>query len=65
MNWMRSGNAWLVGAYIGVLGIIGAARDTAWANDIAFRETVYNTDFVSAGVGGMRAPLVPFSRSRR
>ena len=43
-----------MGAYIGLLGIVGAARDTVWANDISFRETVYNTDFVSAGVGGMR-----------
>src|SRR4030095_271234 len=54
MNWMRSWRAWVLGAYIGVLGIVGAARDTAWANDISFRETVYNTDFVSAGAGGMR-----------
>src|SRR5262245_11004466 len=43
-----------VAAFIGVLGILGAAREQALANDIAYRETVLNTDFVSAGVGGMR-----------
>ena len=27
----------------------------AWANDIAFLETVFSTDFVSAGAGGLRS----------
>jgi hypothetical protein len=43
-----------IAAFIGVLGIIAAQREEAWANDIAYRETIYNTDFASAGVGGMR-----------
>jgi hypothetical protein len=29
----------LFGAVIGVLGIVGAQRQQAWANDIAYRET--------------------------
>src|SRR5213595_3153408 len=43
-----------VAACIGVLGILGAAYEQVLANDIAYRETVLNTDFVSSGVGGMR-----------
>ena len=38
----------LFGAVIGVLGIIGAQRQQAWANDIAYRDTVYRTDFATA-----------------
>ena len=44
----------LFGAVIGVLGIVGAQRQQAWANDIAYRETIYRTDFATAGVGGLR-----------
>ena len=44
----------LFGAVIGVLGIIGAQRQQAWANDIAYRETIYRTDYATAGVGGLR-----------
>ena len=44
----------LFGAVIGVLGIVGAQRQQAWANDITYRETVYRTDFATAGVGGLR-----------
>src|SRR5690349_19843176 len=54
MNWKRSSAAWLIGAYIGVLGIIGAQRDRVWANDISYFETVRNTDFAVGGVGGLR-----------
>src|SRR5882672_3115139 len=43
-----------IAAFIGVLGILGAPRENAWATDITYRETIYNTDFVSGGVGGMR-----------
>jgi len=43
-----------VAAFIGVLGILGAQREKAWANDIAFLETIYNTDFTAAAVGGLR-----------
>jgi hypothetical protein len=57
-NWMcikeGSFQRRLVLAFIGVLGIIAVPRENARANDIAYRETVYNTDFTSAGVGGMR-----------
>src|SRR5687767_177689 len=38
----------------GVLGILGASGPSARANDIAYAETIYDTDFASAGVGGMR-----------
>ena len=44
----------LFGAVIGVLGIVGAQRQQAWANDIAYRETIYRTDYATAGVGGLR-----------
>ena len=44
----------LVGAVIGVLGIVGAARQQVWASDLTLRETIYNTDYASAGVGGLR-----------
>ncbi len=44
----------VVAAFIGVLGILGAQREKAWANDIAFLETIYNTDFAAAAVGGLR-----------
>jgi hypothetical protein len=54
MNWKNASRGWLLGAYIGVLGIVGAQRDRVWANDISFRETIRGTDFVSAGVGGLR-----------
>ncbi len=54
MNWKKRSAAWLIGAYIGVLGIVGAQRDRVWANELTFRETVRNTDFVTAGVGGLR-----------
>ena len=37
-----------------MLGIVGAQRQQAWANDIAYRETIYRTDFATAGVGGLR-----------
>src|ERR1043165_7617732 len=49
----RVGRGWLV-AVIGVLGIVGGARETAWANDIAFRGIVRYTDFLSPGIGGLR-----------
>ena len=42
------------GASIGVLGIIGAQRQQVWANDIAYRDTIYRTDYAAAGVGGLR-----------
>ena len=48
-----TGGRWLA-AVIGVLGIVGGARESVWANDINFRGVVRNTDFVSAGVGGLR-----------
>ena len=44
----------VLGAVIGVLGIVGAQRQQAWANDIAFRETIYRTDYATAGLGGLR-----------
>jgi hypothetical protein len=44
----------LIAAVAGVLGILGASCHHAAANDIAYSETIYNTDFASAGVGGMR-----------
>ena len=44
---------WLA-AVIGVLGIVGGAREVAWANDLNFRGVVRGTDFLSAGVGGLR-----------
>jgi len=47
--WKRLGPA-----FIGVLGTLGAGPGNLWANNIAYRETIYNTDFASAGVGGMR-----------
>src|ERR1044071_2132814 len=43
-----------VAACIGVLGVLGAAHEQVLANDIAYREMVLNTDFLSSGVGGMR-----------
>ena len=43
-----------VAAFIGVLGILGAPREKAWANDVSLHETIYNTDYVSASVGGLR-----------
>ena len=49
----RAGRGWLA-AFIGVLGIIGGARQQSWANDIAYRDVVRGTDFKSAGVGGLR-----------
>ncbi len=50
---IRSSHPWLA-AVIGVLGIVGGARERAWANDLAFRDVVRNTDFLSAGIGGLR-----------
>src|SRR5688572_10589974 len=44
----------LLAAFIGTLGVIAAPRESALANDIAYSESIYDTDFVSAGVGGMR-----------
>ena len=44
----------VVAAFIGVLGILGAQRDRVWANDITFQETIYNTDYAAAAVGGLR-----------
>ncbi len=41
-------------AFIGVLGILGAPREKCWANDVTFRETIYNTDYAVAAVGGLR-----------
>ncbi|MFM1768228.1 MAG: hypothetical protein RJA22_757 [Verrucomicrobiota bacterium] len=49
----RAGRGW-VAAAIGVLGILGGPRQAAWASNITFREIVRNTDFATAGVGGMR-----------
>lgn len=43
-----------VTAFIGVLGILAAPREKAWANEVTHRETIYNTDYVSASVGGLR-----------
>lgn len=43
-----------VAAFIGVLGILGAPREKAWANEVTHLETIYNTDYVSASVGGLR-----------
>src|ERR1043166_1883241 len=39
---------------LATLGILGAAQESLRGNNIAYRETIYDTDFVSAGVGGMR-----------
>lgn len=44
----------ILAAVIGVLGIVGAARQQVWASDLSLRETIYNTDYASAGVGGLR-----------
>ena len=51
-------------AFIGVLGILGAQREKVWANDIALRETIYNTDFAVGAVGGHgQGPAGPDDRS--
>lgn len=44
----------LFAAFIGVLGILGAPREKAWANDVAHLETIYNTDYAVGAVGGLR-----------
>src|SRR5688572_30549321 len=44
----------LMAAFIGALGVIAAPREKVLANEIAFSETVRDTDFVTAGVGGLR-----------
>src|SRR6266540_7485729 len=44
----------LMAACVAALGVMAAAQDSALANDIAYSETIHDTDFVSAGVGGMR-----------
>src|SRR6185295_4890112 len=49
----RRNRRWL-GAVVGVLGIIGGVREQVWANDIVYRGVVRHTDFISAGVGGLR-----------
>src|SRR6185295_466461 len=49
----RRNRRWL-GAVVGVLGIIGGVREQVWANDIVYRGVVRDTDFISAGVGGLR-----------
>jgi hypothetical protein len=41
-------------AFIGVLGILGAPREKAWAREVASLETISGTDFVAAAVGGLR-----------
>ena len=43
-----------VAAFIGTLGILAAPREKCWANDVTFRETIYNTDYAVAAVGGLR-----------
>ncbi len=48
------GSATKVAAFIGVLGILGAPREKAWANEVTHLETIYNTDYASASVGGLR-----------
>lgn len=54
MNWKGCSKAWLIGAYIGVLGIVGAQRDRMWANDISYFTTITNTDFAVGAVGSLR-----------
>ena len=44
---------WLAAA-VGILGILGGPRQFVWANDIGYRETIRNTDYLTAGVGGLR-----------
>lgn len=44
----------LFAAFIGVLGILAAPREKAWANDVAHLETIYNTDYAAGAVGGLR-----------
>jgi hypothetical protein len=44
----------ITAAFIGVLGILGAQRERVWANDLAWHETIYDTDFIAAAVGGLR-----------
>lgn len=41
-------------AFIGTLGILAAPREKCWANDVALHETIYNTDYAVAAVGGLR-----------
>ena len=41
-------------AFIGALGILAAPREKLLANDITFQETIYNTDYAAAAVGGLR-----------
>ena len=47
------GRSWLA-AVVGVLGIIGGTREQVWANDIAYRDVIRRTDYIAAGVGGLR-----------
>lgn len=44
---------WLA-ATVGVLGIIGGSRLQVWGNDIAYRDVVRKTDYIGAGIGGLR-----------
>ena len=41
-------------SFIAIAAVVSLLSTNAWANDIQLSQTVYSTDFVSAGVGGMR-----------
>jgi hypothetical protein len=51
----RNRRVWFwVAATVGVLGIIGGTRMQVWGNDIAYRDVIRKTDYLSAGIGGLR-----------